>query len=35
MNAIIARAASGCFDEDSNATLDGHGMFRKPGSGPT
>ena len=28
MNAIIARAASGCLDEVSNATLDGHGVFR-------
>ena len=35
MNRIIARAAS-CFVERVNtATLDAHGLFRKPGSGPT
>ena len=28
MNLIIARAASACFEAVSNATLDGHGLFR-------
>src|SRR5262245_37065935 len=35
MNLIISRAASGSFDTVSNATLDGHGLLRDPGNGPT
>src|ERR1700732_428479 len=35
MNLIIARAASGSFELATRATLDGHGTFRTPGSGPT
>ena len=35
MNLIIARAASGAFEAVNTATLDGHGLFRNPGSGPT
>ena len=35
MNLIIARAASCSFEAANTATLDGHGLFRKPGSGPT
>jgi hypothetical protein len=35
MNLIIARAASGSFELATRATLDGHGTFREPGSGPT
>src|SRR6516165_8846005 len=35
MNWIMAREASGSLDTFSNATLDGQGSWRKPGSGPT
>src|SRR5262245_6543653 len=35
MNLIMARAASGCFDVVNNPTLEGHGLFREPGNGPT
>ena len=32
MNVIIARAASGSLDTVVIARLDGHGLFRKPGT---
>src|SRR5262252_2742523 len=35
MNWIMAREASGSLDTLSNATLDGQGSLRNPGSGPT
>jgi hypothetical protein len=35
MNLIIARAASDSFEPAINATLDGQGLFRNPGSAPT
>src|SRR6516165_11515360 len=35
MNWIMAREASGSLDTFSNATLDGQGSLREPGSGPT
>src|SRR5262245_66615574 len=35
INWIIARAASGSFDFVDRPTLDVHGLFRKPGNGPT
>src|SRR5438105_3994523 len=34
MNWIMAREASDSLDTFSNATLDGQGSLRKPGSGP-
>src|SRR5438093_7705478 len=35
INWIIARAASGSFEFVDRPTLDVHGLFRKPGNGPT